>query len=86
MRNNYEHFDEGLDKWWKESKTRSVIDLNIGPRSFLSISIDSLDWFRNFEATTLKLTFWSEDFNIQELIAEVQRIFPRVEEEANKPH
>jgi hypothetical protein len=32
MRNNFEHFDERLDRWWAESKNHNQADLNIGPK------------------------------------------------------
>ena len=31
MRNNFEHFDERIDTWWKNSETRMFIDQNVGP-------------------------------------------------------
>src|ERR1043166_7402120 len=33
MRNSYDHFDERLDKWWKQSKNHNIIDRIIGARS-----------------------------------------------------
>lgn len=87
MRNNFEHFDERLDKWWLKSKTHNMVDWNIGPESFIQVaSTDPLDWFRAFDPVTTKLFFWGEEFNVQELIIEVQRILPKLQEEASKPH
>jgi len=37
------------------------------------------DWFRNFDPVSTEVTFWGEDFNIQELVNEVRRLFPKLE-------
>jgi hypothetical protein len=85
MRNHFEHFDERLDKWWSDSKAHNFMDFNLAPRSSVA-GIEEIDWFRIFDPKTTDMTFWSEDFNLQQLINEVQRILPKLKEEANKPH
>jgi hypothetical protein len=85
MRNNFEHYDERLDKWWAESKSHNHCDRNIMPKNAIS-GIDEIDMFRLFDPQTTNLTFWSQDFNLQQLISEVQRILPKLTEEASKPH
>lgn len=86
MRNNFEHFDERLEIWWKEAPNHNCVDLNIISRKhIIDLSGSDLGWFRNFDPQTTTLTFWSEDFYVQELIDEVRRILPKLEEEANKP-
>ena len=85
MRNNFEHYDERLDKWWKESTRHGHVDFNTGPRSMIS-GLDDIDLFRAYDPQTTELTFWGETFNLQALINEVQRILPRVDQECNKPH
>lgn len=85
MRNNFEHLDERLDRWWSDSKSHNICDMNIASRQSIS-GIDSLGWFRNFDPQTTDVTFWSEDFNIQNIVNEAQRILPKLQEEADKPH
>ena len=85
MRNNFEHLDERLDQWWKESNRHNHVDLSIGPRSMIS-GIDDIDMFRAFDPRTADLAFWGQSFNIQAIMQEVQRILPKLKEEANKPH
>lgn len=41
MRNNFEHFDDRLDKWWETSKRHNAVDLTIAPRSAV-IGVDSI--------------------------------------------
>jgi hypothetical protein len=85
MRNNFEHFDERLDKWWRDSKAHHNFDLSIGPPSGIA-GVDHIDLFRRFDPATTDLWFWNQDFNTQEIINEVQRILPKLTEEASKPH
>ena len=56
MRNNFEHLDERLDQWWKESNRHNHVDLSIGPRSMIS-GIDDIDMFRAFDPRTADLAF-----------------------------
>lgn len=85
MRNNFEHFDERLDKWWNESQRHNSVDFNIGHKNAFGHH-DPIDYFRNFDPQTADLYFWSQEFNIKELITEVQTILPKLQAEANKPH
>jgi hypothetical protein len=85
MRNNFEHFDERLDQWWKQSKRHNYIDLNLMSRPGI-IGANKIDCFRTFDPSSSTLTFWSQDFNLKELMDEVQKILPRLETEAAKPH
>lgn len=84
MRNNFEHFDERLDRWWKNSKRHNFSDFNIMPANAIA-GIDEIDSFRNFDPKTTDLSFWGQQFNLQNLINEVRAILPRLEPEASKP-
>ena len=85
MRHNFEHFDERLDRWWKESSTHNHMDIVIGPSNSVA-GLAEIDKFRHFDPTTTNLIFWGEEFNLQKIVDEVQKILPKLEEEANKPH
>ena len=82
MRNNFEHFDERLDRWWKESKRHSLVDFNLG---LLVHGIEDIDIFRNFDPKSKEVIFGGQRFNLQKLVDETQRILPLLEAEANKP-
>ena len=84
MRNNYDHFDERLDGWYKESVNHAFTDLNVMPRSAIS-SVDVIDIFRWFDPKTTDVIFWSQDLNIQEIVNEVNRILPLVTNQASIP-
>jgi hypothetical protein len=49
------------------------------PRSAVE-GVDHTDWFRVFDPTTADLTFWSQDFNLQQVVNEAQRILPKLRE------
>ena len=84
MRNNYDHFDERLDWWWKESKHHSFTDLNVMPRSAID-GVEDIDIFRWYDPKTTDVIFWSQNFNIQEIVNEVNRILPLVTQQASIP-
>lgn len=85
MRNNFEHFDERLDKWWAKSKRHNKADLAVGPPNMFQ-GFEDIDRFRMFDPVTTNMTFWSQEFNIQAIINEVTRVFPTLQREASKPH
>lgn len=78
MRDNFEHYDERVDYWWKESKRHGHVDLNVGPRTSI-VGVDDIDLFRWFDPKTKDVVFWSQEFNIQDIVDEVQRILPILE-------
>lgn len=85
MRNNFEHFDDRLDKWWSESSRHGMVDLNIGPLGSIG-GVDDIDLFRFFDPRTTDIVFGGDRFNLQELIDEVSRIIPALRAEAARPH
>ncbi len=86
MRNNFEHMDERIDRWWAQSKARNHVDKVIGPKNSTILGVEPTDMFRMFDPTTAEVIFWGEEFNLQSLVGEVERIMPLLQREANKPH
>lgn len=85
MRDNYEHFDERIDRWWQQSSRHNYADLNIGTPSMIS-SLEETDMFRTFDPQTGDVIFWGQSFNVPVLIDEITRILPTVAAEAGKPY
>jgi hypothetical protein len=81
MRNNFEHFDERLEKWWADSTAHGAIDLCIGPKSEWG-SGPEIDRFRIFDPSTTAILFWGDTFNLQSLVKEATRIRPIALEQA----
>ncbi|WP_157223717.1 hypothetical protein [Caulobacter sp. AP07] len=86
MRNNFEHIDERIDRWWVESKAHNLADKIIGPKDGAIVGMEPTDMFRMFDPNTTNVIFWGEEFNMRALVTEAQRIFPLLQAEANKPH
>lgn len=85
MRNNFEHYDERLDTWWKESPQRNHLDRFLGPPESVG-GLNDIDRFRVYDPTTHDIVFWGERFNVQAIVTAVDELLPRAEAEANKPH
>jgi hypothetical protein len=47
MRNDFEDFDERLDRWCATTKTRHFVDLHFGDVKKLFLGFDDGDFFRN---------------------------------------
>jgi hypothetical protein len=84
MRNNYDHFDERLDEWWKKSKNHNVVDVSVIPKDLI-LGFDDIDCFRLYNQQNKELTFWGQRFNLGEIIEAVQQLHPIVLQESNKP-
>jgi hypothetical protein len=84
MRNHYEHFDERLAEWWKQSTHRNYLDRTIGIRRPAGLA--SVDLFRMFMPSTGELWFWGEKFDLNAIVAEARRILPLATEESKKPY
>jgi hypothetical protein len=85
MRNNFEHYDERIDRWYRESSSRNHLDRMIGPRNMVA-GLADIDRFRVFDTSTNSILFWGDSFDLQPIATEVARIFPIAEREARKPH
>lgn len=80
MRNNFEHHDERIDDWWKNSARRNHADLVVGPPRAI-VGLDDGDRFRFFDPNTTEMIFWGQSFNLQEMVNEIQRILPILQRE-----
>jgi hypothetical protein len=84
VRNHNEHYDERIDRWWRDSKSKNFSDMNIGPRNTI-LGFDETDRFRWYDPETTDVLFWGDEFNLQGLVTEIKRIYPLAVQEANKP-
>jgi hypothetical protein len=87
IRNDYEHLDERIEEWWKESPHHNIVGFLVGPRgSVTGESLGEKDVLRWLDPTTGDVIFWGNELNIPTVIKEVQRLLPIAEAEAQKPH
>lgn len=82
MRNHFQHFDERLDRWWKESKNHNYIDMSLSHGGFPT---ENVDRFRRYIPETGELWFWGERYDIKAICTEVSVIGPKLEAEVRKP-
>lgn len=85
MRNNFEHYDERLDRWWMNSTHHNHLDRMIGPPEAIAGLADE-DRFRVYDNTADDIIFWGERFNVQAIVSELERLLPIAEREADRPH
>src|ERR1700722_13088332 len=85
IRNHNEHFDERLDRWWRESKRRNFADIIVGPQNTIA-GFDEIDRFRWYDPTKGDVLFWGDAFNLRELLTEIKRLYPLAVQESSKPH
>ena len=74
MRNNFEHLDERIDDWHRDSKTRRFIDMNFGDVAKVFPGVDEIDFFRNYDPVTLDIRFAGLTVNFNAIAAEVERV------------
>ncbi len=84
FRDHFEHYDERLEAWASDSTRHNIVDTSVLPPSSIS-GIDPRDFMRNFDPTTLSVTFRGDTYALQPVIAEVQALWQKVTAEINRP-
>lgn len=85
MRNHFEHYDERLDRWWKESERHIHFDMSIlSPGAVRGLA--DIEMFRVFDPSNADIVFWGQRFNMTEIAQEAARLLPIASAEAAKPH
>lgn len=76
MRNNFDHFDDRLDTWWKESTNHNYVDLSFGnmAAAVTGEGIGTKDMFRSFDPATGNLVFWGQTYHVPTMEKEIARI------------
>lgn len=85
LRNDFEHFDERLDQWYREGN-RAYIGRNIGPRD--SIRLNGLNphtWFHHYDPDAGVVTFWDHSVSIADLTNEVTAVFTKAHDATHPP-
>ena len=83
LRNHLEHFDERLAKWSAEGRV-GLVDIQIvSTRSELGEG-SAREVMRVFETETWEATFYDERFEIRPLVAELERLHHRVDDDLRR--
>lgn len=86
LRNDFEHFDERIEAWVKKDPQRIYIGRSIGPPQSIVIEGGIPEQrFGNFDPSTAMATFWDTEASIQDIVTEVQQIFPILQRELQRP-
>jgi hypothetical protein len=80
LRDAFEHFDERIDQWFRQSPRRNFADRLIGPAGMIQ-GIDAGDMFRHFNPETQAVSVVGDELGLQALIDEVQALVSRVAEQ-----
>lgn len=85
FRNNFEHYDERIDRWWKESEAHHHADKMVGPPDMIR-GLDPLDRFRFYDPESHRIIFWGEEFAVEPIAKALAELNQRATQEAQKPH
>jgi hypothetical protein len=72
-RNHLQHFDERLDTWAATTKDGNYVDNNTGSRAGFSLP-KGTQVLRHYDPSTGVFTFQSEDFDVNRLAEEIQKV------------
>jgi hypothetical protein len=84
-RNDFEHVDEWLEKWYATSTNHIHVDRMVGPADVIG-GVSDADMFRVFDTTTSEVVFWGTRYPLKSLVDEITRVYPIAKAEAEKPH
>ena len=85
FRNHFEHYDERIDRWWADSAAHNTLDRMIGAPEMVA-GLEDGDRFRVYDPESHRIIFWGEEFFVEPIVREIDRIYPTAESEAGKPH
>jgi hypothetical protein len=85
LRNDFEHFDERIERWFASSEKRDFFGRSIGERAKFLYDGDD-PWFGHYDPTTGTLSFWDNAADIVAIHDEANRILAIAEREAAKHH
>lgn len=71
FRSHFEHYDERIEDWSKNSKSHSIVDTNIAPKNAIQVG-DTYAYMRNFDPQKFELTFRDEEYEILPVMNEIR--------------
>ena len=78
-RNFFEHFDERLDKWVSNSKSRTIADFNPwGKSPDLSSISNEVVLFRNFDVSNFAIIYGREIYPLKPVVKALWELYERV--------
>jgi len=84
FRNHFEHFDERIERWIKDSKSHNFADRNISTPGGI-VGLEDTDFMRNFDPQNNRITFQGEVYDLNPIVGELNPLYKKALEESNKP-
>lgn len=78
-RDALEHFDERVDRWFRESARRNFADRTIAPASAI-VGLDPQDYARHYDPETHVVSVFGTSVDFQALVSEVDALVTVVKE------
>jgi hypothetical protein len=85
LRNDFEHFDSRVEKWFESSEHHNYIGRFVGPYGAV-VGPATGDRFQHYDPDSGVATFWDHSVNLNDVLMEVYRVLPLAQAEARKPH
>jgi hypothetical protein len=86
LRNDFEHFDERLERWFATSEHRNYFGRIVGPIGQLVYPPQPLtDQFQQFDPETGAVAFWDHTVSLPDVVNEASRIRQIARAEVRKP-
>ena len=79
FRNHFEHFDERIDSWIKNSKKHNFADRCIMTEGGI-VGLEQTDYMRIFDPQTNTITFQGESYDLNPIIGELNELYNKVRE------
>lgn len=73
LRNDFEHYDERIETWYKDSKNHVYVDSNIGYTGAI-MGIDTSLFLRNYDTTKAAVTFKGKIYELQPIVTEMTNL------------
>jgi hypothetical protein len=76
LRNDFEHFDERLERWFGQSQDHNYIGRNIGDPEGIVVVGRGVpdDKFGHFDPSTTIVSFWEQSASLRDIVSEAERI------------
>lgn len=83
LRNDFEHFDERVERWFDKETPRIYLARNIAPEGRIVIGVP-YERFQHYDPETGMVTFWDNAVSVPAVVAEARRILEAAEIELSR--
>jgi hypothetical protein len=84
LRDAFEHFDERMDRWFRDSQDHNFLDRNISVPGAIT-GADPGDYLRHFDPQANVVSVLGDALDLQALVREVEQVVQRVAQQHQTP-